>query len=278
MELEVFDKAVYELVDPASPLEKLDTGFTFTEGPVYRNGVYYFTDFMVNKIFRRENSKTVLINDDSHYIIGMTYDPHKDRILCCARDLRAITTLEGEIIVNNYQGVPINGSNDVIVDRKGRIFFSDPLTRKLEGPQLGHSNVFMYTESTGELVLLDHTLSFPNGLALSPDEKYLYIVETNGLMVYKMDMTDRSMTRFVQFDQAKGAGKPDGMRLDERGNLYVTGPGGVYLVNPAGSILGLIRIPEIAANLCFDSLGIFITASKSIYRVDTKIPPAIKAV
>jgi len=72
-----------------------------------------------------------------------------------------------------------------------------------------------------------------------------------------------------------GSGKPDGLRLDKLGNIYLTGPGGIWLIDPEGTILGLIRIPEIAANLCFDDKGLFITASTSIYRVDTKIPSAV---
>jgi len=277
MELEVFNKKVYDLVDPSSPLEKLAAGFIFTEGPVFHNGVYYFTDFQVNKIFRYEpeTGKPVLINDDSHFAIGMTYDRLKDRILRCTRDLRAITDLEGNVIVNNYRGVPINGSNDVIVDTRGRIFFSDPLSRKIEGVQIGHSSVFMYEEDKKELTMLETTLTYPNGLALSPDESILYIVDTNSCSLYKMDLAVKSLEHFCKMDESKGKGRPDGVRLDREGNLYCAGPGGVWLIDPEGIPLGLIRIPEVAANLCFDDRGLFITASTGIYRTDTKIASAV---
>jgi gluconolactonase len=277
MELMVFDEKVYELVDPAVPLEKLDTGYTFTEGPVFHEGVYYFTDFMVNKIFRYEkgNGKPVLINDDSHFAIGMTYDRVKKRILRCTRDLRAITDLEGNVIVNSYQGIPINGSNDVIVDSKGRIFFSDPLSRKIEGVQIGHSGVFMYEEDKNELTMLESTLEYPNGLALSPDETVLYIADTKTLTLHKMNFEIGKLELFVQFEESYGQGKPDGFRLDEKGNLYVTGPGGIWLIDSGGKKLGLIKMPEIAANLCFDDKGVFITASTGIYRIDTKIHSAV---
>jgi gluconolactonase len=275
MELEVYNEAVYNLVDPASPLEKLETGYVFTEGPVFHDRVYYFTDFQVNKIFKYENGKVTLVNDDSHFAIGMTYDRRKNRILRCTRDLRAITDFDGRVIVNNYKGIPINGSNDVIVDTKGRIFFSDPLSRKIEGEQIGHSSVFMYDEDSKEMVMLDTTLTYPNGLALSPDETILYIVDTNTCSVYKMDLETKKLERFVFFDESKGKGRPDGVRVDEKGNLYSTGPGGIWLVDPKGKILGLIRIPEIAANLCFDDRGLFITASTSIYRLNTKFRSAV---
>jgi gluconolactonase len=272
MELKIYDESVGALLDAAEPLEMWDTGFVFVEGPVFCGGAHYFTDFKVNKIFRHERGKTILIDDNSFFSIGMTYDRRKDRILRCARNRRAILDLEGNVIVDKYQGIPINGSNDVIVDSHGRIYFSDPLSRKLDDPQIGHSSVFMYDEETGENKLLEASLEYPNGIALSPDEKILYIAETKTSDVYRLEVSTGKLERFVHFDETAGAGRPDGLRLDVAGNLYVTGPGGVWLVNPAGKILGLIRMPEVAANLCFDEMGLFITASTSIYHVNTKIP------
>jgi gluconolactonase len=274
MELTVFDESVVRLVDETEPLEKLSSGYTFVEGPVFVKGIHYFTDFMVHKIYRYEKTsgEVTLVNDNSHYSIGMTYDPRKDRILRCARDLRSITGMDGGVIVHEYRGVPINGSNDVIVDRKGRIFFTDPLTRKIEGPQTDHSSVFMFDEEKHELTLLEKTLPFPNGLALSPDETILYIIDTKHLAIYAMDMTARNLELFFRMDQSQGEGGPDGMRLDIEGNIYSTGPGGVWIISPRGKALGIIRMPEFAANLCFDDTGLFITASKSIYHVNTKIP------
>jgi len=275
MELVVFNDKIYDIVDPTAPLEKLDTGFVFVEGPVYHNKVYYFTDFTVDKIYRYENGKTTLINDQSFFAIGMTYDRKSDRILRCTREQHAITELDGKVIVNNYKGVRLNGSNDVIVDSKGRIFFTDPLSRKIEGEQIGHSSVFMYEEDKDELTMLESTLTYPNGLALSPDETILYIIDTNTITVHKMNLATKNMELFIHLDETMGEGRPDGIRLDKNGNLYVTGPGGVWLVDPNGEALGLIKMPERAVNLCFDEKGIFITATSSIYRVDTKIPSAV---
>ena len=273
MELTVFDTSILRLLDEAEPLEKLSTGYTFVEGPVFVKGIHYFTDFMVNKIYKYEKSKgeAALIDDNSHYSIGMTYDREKNRILRCTRDLRSITDMNGRVIVHEYKGMPINGSNDIITDRRGRIFFTDPLTRKIEGPQIGHSAVFMFDEDRAELILLEKTLPFPNGLALSPDEKILYIIDTKLLAIYAMDMSTRNIRLFVQMDQSQGEGGPDGMRLDSEGNIYSTGPGGVWIINPQGKALGIIKTPEFAANLCFDDTGLFITASTSIYHVNTKL-------
>jgi gluconolactonase len=275
VELTVFNDKVYELVDPESPLEKLGTGYTFAEGPVYHKGVYYFTDFMVDKIYRMENGRIELIDEDSHFSIGMTYDRRKDRILRCTRNLRAITELNDKIIVDKYQGIPINGSNDIIVDSNGIIYFTDPLSRKIEGAQIGHSSVFRYDEDRDSLEMIETTLQYPNGLALSPDEKYLYIIDTSSYSIYCMDLSAKNMNMFIHLDEKMGDGKPDGLRLDKHGNIYSTGPGGIWIIDFAGNALGHIRMPEVAANLCFDDKGLFITASTSIYRVDTKIPSAV---
>jgi gluconolactonase len=275
MELVILDDRVRDLVDPSAPLEKLGTGFQLTEGPVYHDGVVYFTDWPASKIFRYVDGKIVLLNDNSYNTIGMTYDRRKRRILRCARELHAITELDGKVIVDNYRGVRINGSNDIVVDLKGRIYFSDPLSRKIEGEQIGHSSVFMYDEDAGEMAMLESTLTRPNGVALSLDERILFIIDTDTLTVHAMDLATGRMELFVRFDQGMGEGRPDGMRFDARGNLYCTGPGGVWIVDPDGRHLGLIRVPEKTANLCFDGRGIFITASTSIYHVDTKVPAAV---
>ena len=275
MELVVFDKRVCDLVDEKSPIEKLDTGFVFVEGPVYLNGTYYFTDFQVDKIFTYKDGVTTLIDDKSDFSIGMTYDRKNDRILRATRNQRAITTLDNKVVCNNYNGIPINGSNDVIVDSKGNIYFSDPLSRELPDPQIGHPSTFMYDPGKDEMVMIDKTLGRPNGLALSPDEKYLYIDCTNTCTVHRVDMQTLKMELFCRFDESYGPGKCDGMRVDKQGNLYVTGPGGVWMAAPDGTILGLMKTPEPTANLCFDDRGLFLTATTSIYRVDTKIPSAV---
>ena len=278
MELVVLDKRIHDLIDENAVIEKLDTGFVFVEGPVYLNGTYYFTDFQVDKIFTYKDGVTTLIDDKSDFSIGMTYDRKRDRILRATRNQRAITTLDNKIVCNNYKGIPINGSNDVIVDSKGRIYFSDPIPsppRELPEPKMGHPSTFMYDVDKDEMILIDKTLDRPNGLALSPDEKYLYIDCTTTSTVHRVDIQSLEMELFVQFDESYGPGRCDGMRVDKEGNLYVTGPGGVWLVAADATILGLIKTPEPTANLCFDDCGLFLTASTSIYRVDTKIPSAV---
>jgi gluconolactonase len=269
MELEVYNDKMYELVDPVSPLEKLASGFDKTEGPVYLNHAVYFTDWPVSKIYQYKDGKTILIKDQSNNTIGMTYDRKNKRILCCARELHAVTDLEGNIIIDNYKGTRINGSNDIVVDLEGRIYFSDPLSRAIEGEQIGHSSVFMYDPGTGYMNMIESDMTRPNGLAFSLDEKSLFIIDSDTLSIYRMDLATYKKELFIRFNQSAGEGRPDGMRFDSQGNLYSTGPGGIWVIDPEGNILGLIRIPEKAANLCFDDKGLFITASTGIYHVDT---------
>jgi gluconolactonase len=277
MELHIFDEKIHDLIDESVPLEKLATGYKFIEGPVHVGEITYFTDFMLDKIYKfdRKSGEITLIDDDSHFSIGLTYDKKKKRILRTARNLRSIVDMDGNVIVHEYNGVPINGSNDVIVDSKGRILFTDPLSRKIEGPQIGHSSVFCYDEDTKHLEILEQTLTYPNGLAFSPDEKILYIADTNESALYSLEMETRKFECFIKIDTKFGDGKPDGLKIDTLGNIYTTGPGGIWVISPEGNALALIKIPEVAANLCFDDTGLFITASTSIYHVNTKTRPAV---
>jgi gluconolactonase len=279
MELLIFDESIHNLIDESAPLEKLATGYKFIEGPVHLAalGITYFTDFMLDKIyqFNRKSGEITLIDEDSHFSIGLTYDKKKNRILRAARNLRSIVDMDGNVIVHEYNGVPINGSNDVIVDSKGRILFSDPLSRKIEGPQVGHSSVFRYDEETKKMEILEQTLSYPNGLALSPNEDILYIADTNDSALYTVDMKTLQLACLIKIDTTYGEGKPDGLRIDSLGNIYTTGPGGIWVINPEGKALALIKIPEVAANLCFDDTGLFITASTSVYHIDTKTRPTV---
>lgn len=267
MELTVFDERIYELINPASPLIKLADGFRFTEGAVYADGACWFTDFYLDRIYKYENGEVILITDESNRTIGMTR-LRDGRIIGCASNLHAIIDIADGIIVDSYKGVRLNGTNDVIEDSRGRIYFSDPLVRPIEGEQIGHSCVFIYDGK--KLVTLDETLPWPNGLALSPDEKTLYIVDSKNIALYSLDMESHELNLFIQLDRNMGGGLPDGMRVDSRGNIYLAGPGGISLISPEGVLLGLIKMPEVAANLCFDETGLFITASTSIYHVDLK--------
>ena len=266
MELTVFDERLYTILDPSVVLCKLAGGFQFTEGPVYRGGAVYFTDFYRDRIYRCDAQGVTLVTDDSHRTIGMT-STADGRLLGCASGRHAVVDVEsGEVLVDSFHGIRLNGTNDVIVDRRGRIWFSDPYVREFEGKKLGRSMVFCL--EAGEPTPVCWDLPWPNGLALSPDEQTLYLIDSRQLRLYAVNLATRARRVLVQFTKGMGPGLPDGMRVRDDGTIFVAGPGGISVISPEGKLLGLLRMPEIAANLCFDGMGLFITASTGVYHVD----------
>ncbi len=268
MELTVFDEKLYTILDPAAELKKLADGFQFTEGPVYRGGEVWFTDFYRDRIYRYAGGAVTLVTDDSHRTIGLTCT--KDgRILGCASDRHAIVDVEsGGVLADAFRGVRLNGTNDVIEDSRGRVWFSDPYVREFEGEKLGRSMVFCL--EAGALTPVCRDLPWPNGLALSPDEQTLYLIDSRQLRLYAVNLQTRARRVLVQFTKGMGPGLPDGMRVRADGVIFVAGPGGISVISPEGKLLGLVHMPEIAANLCFDGRGLFITASTSVYHLDLK--------
>lgn len=266
MELTVLDERLLQIVDPHAALQKLSDGFQFTEGPVRRGNEIWFTDFYRDHIYRYADGAVTLVTDDSHRTIGMTLT-RDGRILGCASDLHAIVDVEsGEILADSFFGFRFNGTNDVIEDSHGRIWFTDPHVREIEGQRFAHSMV--HCLENGVVSPLTFDLPWPNGLALSPDEQTLYLIDSRELRVYAVSLQDRSRRVLVQFSKGMGPGLPDGMRVRADGTIFVAGPGGISVIAPEGKLLGRIPMPEIAANLCFDETGLFITASTSIYHLD----------
>ena len=267
MELTVFDKKLYTILSPDAPLQKLADGFQFTEGPVRRGDAIYFTDFYRDRIYRYDARQGVsLVTDDSHRTIGMTCTAD-GRILGCASNLHAICDVEsGEILADSFFGIRLNGTNDVIQDSRGRVWFSDPYVREFEGRKLGRSFVFCLDKGVLSPVCWD--LPWPNGLALSPDEQTLYLIDSRQLRLYAVTLATGARRVLVQFSKGMGPGLPDGMRVRADGTIFVAGPGGISVIAPEGKLLGRIHMPEVAANLCFDETGLFLTASTGIYHLD----------
>lgn len=268
MELSVFDEKLYKVVDPAAELQKLASGFTFTEGPARRGDTIWFTDFPENRIYRYERGGVSLVTEDSHRTIGLTCTPD-GRLLGCASDLHAIVDIEsGEVLADSVFGIRFNGTNDVIADSHGRLWFSDPYVREFEGRKLGRS-FFFRRDPDGTVLPVTFDLPWPNGLALSPDEQTLYLIDSRRLCLYAVNLSNNYARRVVfQWSRGMGPGLPDGMRVRRDGTIFVAGPGGVTVISAEGRLLGLLRMPEIAANLCFDETGLFITASTSVYHLD----------
>lgn len=272
MELTVFDEQLYRVLDPSSPLQKLADGFQFTEGPVRRGEEIWFTDFPCDRIYRYAAGRVALVTDDAHRTIGMT-GTKDGRILGCASNLHAICDVEsGEILADSFHGFRFHGTNDVVEDSRGGLWFTDPYVREHEGRGLPFSAVFHL--DAGELSPVCFDLPWPNGLALSPDERTLYLIDSRQLRLYAMDLATLARRLLAQFTKGMGPGLPDGMCVRGDGVIFVAGPGGISVIAPEGKLLGLVRMPEIAANLCLDATGLFITASTGIYHLDLRETPA----
>jgi gluconolactonase len=196
----------------------------------------------------------------------------------------AIVRLEKDgtrtVLAGHYEGKRLNSPNDLVGKSDGAVYFTDPPGGLREGArspekELPYSGVFLWKE--GKLQLLDKSMAFPNGIALSPDEKYLYVNGGLKIMRYEINPDDTVANGkvFVDMTAVPLPGNTDGMKVDQKGNVYCTGPGGVWIISPAGKHLGTIQLPVTAANFAFgdaDSKTIYFTARSSLYRIRTKIP------
>jgi gluconolactonase len=215
--------------------------------------------------------------------VGITLD-NQHRVVFTAHGDRAIVRLEKDgtrtVLADHYEGKRLNSPNDVVGKSDGAVYFTDPPGGLREGAkspekELPYSGVFLWKE--GKLQLLDRSFTFPNGIALSPDEKYLYVNGDRKIMRYEIHPGDNVANDKVFVDMTADPlpGGTDGMKVDRKGNVYCVGAGGVWIISPAGKHLGTIQLPVNAANLAFgdaDSKTIYFTARGSLYRIRTKIP------
>ena len=272
----------WNLLDPKAQLTIVATGFGFTEGPVWdEKGFVYVSDETLNKIFRvypDGKKETVIELGDPD---GNTYD-RQHRLIDCASVLRAIieVTPEGKykILADRYQGKKLNSPNDVIVGPDGALYFTDPTLDLVAGEkqEIPFQGVYRL-DPKGEVTLLTKDLTQPNGLAFSPDGKLFYIddSEKRNIRVYDV-AADHTLTNGRIFGEEPGEkddGVPDGMKVDKNGNIFVTGPKGIWVWDANGHHLGTIEMPEQPANLAWgdaDYGTLYITATTSLYRLQTK--------
>jgi gluconolactonase len=296
MGIDAASPEVYELVDRDAEVEQIATGFQFTEGPVWngREGYLLFSDVSGNVTVRwSEDEGAGDWRRPSGHANGLTYDAGH-RLVACEHDRSVVTRTEHDgtvaVVASHYDGRELNSPNDVCVALDGSICFTDPhpsgrtadwgIERE---PELDFRGVFRVPSGGGAPVLLTRELDFPNGICFSPDERRLYVNDTWRMEIRAFDVRpDGAVENNRLFVRQPGSGAfadgiPDGMKCDERGNLYCTGPGGVWVISPAGERLGTIETPEAASNMCFggsDWRTLFITASRSVYRVPMKVRSA----
>jgi len=304
------DPAIDALVPENAKVFKLAEGFTFTEGPVWTpDGDLYFSDPNENRIYRyhdqgAEPGRLSVFLEPSGYDgddIDRYFQPGSNglaldadgRLLVNQHGNRRVVRLEPDgnatPLAGDFEGHRLNSPNDLVVSRNGTVYFTDPpfgLPGVFADPgkELAFSGVFRIHEGTAELLAKD--LEGPNGLAFSPDEKFLYVSnwdpERKVVMRYPV-RADGSLGRgSVFFDMAGAPGEEalDGLKVDERGNLYVSGPGGLWVVSAEGRHLGTIRLPRLPANFAFggaDGRTLYLTARGALYRMPLKVAGAASA-
>ena len=282
-ELRADSPEFWELLDRKAQITRVASGFGFTEGPVWDPaGFIYVSDEEQNKIYRLHvdgrKEEVISLGDPD----GNTYD-RKYRLIDCASVLRAIieVTPDGHytVLADKYEGRKFNSPNDVIIGTDGAVYFTDSTLDLVKGEKQEISFQGVYRlDAQGGVRLLTKDLTQPNGLAFSPDGKHFYVDDSAEKNIREYDVTpDGSLSNGRIFGDEKGEphdGVPDGIKVDERGDLFVTGPKGIWVWDAQGHHLGTIVTPEQPANLAWgdkDYRTLYITATTSVYRLRTKV-------
>jgi gluconolactonase len=279
-ELKAEDPSFWKLFDHDAKLVTMGENFGFTEGPVW------------------EPAGTLLVSDEDKNILYRLYpDGHRDellhlgdpdgntldrehRLLVTASVLRAIIRLSPDmhsytVLADRYNGQRFNSPNDVTLGPDGAIYFTDPTLDLVKGEKQETPFQGVYRlDAKGNVTLLTKDLDQPNGIAFSPNGKYLYIDDTKRKNIRRYRFKNGELSEGMIFaDENAPGGVPDGMKLDSKGNLYVTGPGGIWVWSPAGKHLGTIIVPRNPANLTWggpNNAQLFLTAGPNVYTLQTK--------
>ena len=269
-------------------MEKIAGGFQFTEGPIWvPEGYLLFSDIPASTIYKWTPgaAKPEVFRIPSGPSNGLTLD-REGRLLACELACRiSLTEENGEVVTlaERYKGKRLNSPNDIVVKSDGGVYFTDPaygLRRTRLPKELDFNGVYRI-ESDGDLTLLDDTFEGPNGLAFSPDETVLYVDDSARGHIRAFDVeAGGALSNGRLFAELRGPGEgvPDGMKVDIQGNVYCTGPGGIWVFNEAGEKLGILEFPEAPANLAWgnnDLKTLYVTARTGIYRVRTQISGAL---
>ena len=314
-EIQMLDPALDHIVSADAKLERVASGFNkWTEGPVWtRQGTLLFAEIPANNIIQWSPAKgAVVFMHPSGYkgsepykgpepgSNGMTLDAD-GRVSVAGHARRNVWRMESvdpkaqiTVLADSYQGKKLNSPNDLVYKSDGSLYFTDPpyglQTQSDADPQkeLQVNGVYRIpgarqhkpgaAPDRDKLQLVIKDLARPNGLAFSPDEKFLYVAESGKKQWFRYrvqpdgSLTDGALFLDASTDPAEGG--PDGLRVDEKGNIYGSGPGGVWIISPDGKHIGTIKVPERVSNVAWgdqDGKTLYITASTSLYRIKLKI-------
>lgn len=266
-------------IGPVGPVQKLQSGFAFTEGPAADSaGNFWFTDIPRNRIHKVDASGTLSVfAEPSGHCNGLML--HDQYLLACEMDGRLkmfrLADAQQFVLAAEFEGKRFNAPNDLVIDNTGGIYFTDPRYRAPEPWPQGTEAVY-YRAPDGKVTRLISDRKAPNGVILSPDEKTLYVIPSmeKQMWAYPVEAPGKLGTGrvLVELRQRPGetSGGGDGLTIDTAGNLYITSGLGIQVVSPAGQILGVITLPEQPANVTFggkDRRSLIVTARTSVYSV-----------
>jgi gluconolactonase len=306
--------ALDEIVPFDAKVEKVAGNFGFLEGPAWvQNGGYLlFSDIPANVIYKLNPSDRKVsiavpysgfsgtdssgvgmqMSNGSALVIllgsnGITLDS-QGRIVYCTHGDHQIVRVEPDghrtVLASQFEGKRLNSPNDLVFKSNGALYFTDPPAGLREGDkdpkkELPFNGVYLFKD--GKLHLLLKDMALPNGLAFTPDEKFLYVNDSVKKTITKYEVLPDDMLGsaqlFIDMNADKGPGVPDGMKVDQKGNVYCTGPGGIWIMSPEGKHLGTILTAELPANLAFgdpDRKTLYLTARTGLYRIRLKIAGA----
>jgi gluconolactonase len=299
--LQVDNPGLHDLIAPDAPIERIAGGLGFTEGPVWRGAALLFSDIPNKRIvrWRRLPEGPELTTFATGMSNGLTLD-RQGLVLAAGHDGRCVSRVADDgtrtVLAERFEGKRLNSPNDIVVKSDGSIYFTDPpyaiqpstpgMTRPagwwsavIPGKEQSCNGVYRLTPD-GTLRLLVDDFALPNGLAFSPDESVLYVDDSAHKHIRAFDVRpDGTLTNSrILLDMASDdPGVPDGFKVDQQGNVFCTGPGGVWVCRPDGKNLGRIVLPELPANLAWGEDGsvLFLTARTSVYRLQTKTRGAL---
>ena len=264
--------------------ERLATGFGFTEGPLWHpDGFYYFVDIRQSALYRLTPGKAAeVVRSNTGEGNGTTFDLQGRLVMCEGGNRRVTRTgADGrlEVLMDRFEGKRLNRPNDVVCRSDGSIYFTDPGLRvPLEQREVPHAGVYRIAPDGAVSLVAD--CEYPNGLAFSPDERVLYVANTRwSQYIHRLELdASGALVRrriFADMSSDEPDGVPDGMKVDTQGRVFCTGPGGTWVFAPDGQRLGIIRTPEVPANVAFgapDLRTLFLTARTSVYALRVRTP------
>ena len=290
MSVEIRDRRFVEVVGAAVEYERLAGGFMFIEGPQWdpRRQRLLFSDIPGNAILEWSDASGIRVfRSPSDMANGLAWD-RSGRLLCCEHATSRVTRIESDgaltVVASAFEGMALNSPNDIVVKRDGAIYFTDPTYGRMDyygvarAPVLAFRGVYRVEPDGARITLLADDFAQPNGLCFSVDERRLFVNDTERMHIRVFDVADDGTLRNGRIWaelSGDGAGAPDGMKIDSEGNLYCCGPGGIHVLDPSATALGVLRVPTHVANFTWgedDLKSLFITATDNLFRIRVSVP------